>query len=54
MVRSSCHAGGLQLSNLEYARLGEIIGGYDLGMSIYLGAHQVVQSNLVLKRTYIT
>ena len=35
-------AGGLELINTQYARLGEIIGQYDLGLSIALGAHQVI------------
>ena len=34
--------GGLQLINTQYARLGEVIGQYDLGLSIVMGAHQVV------------
>ena len=33
--------GGLGLSNSEYARLGEVVGGQDLGLSIVIGAHQV-------------
>ena len=32
---------GLGLTNTQYARLTEIIGGYDLGVGIMLGAHQV-------------
>eukprot|EP00118_Oscarella_pearsei_P026047 m.309293 g.309293 ORF g.309293 m.309293 type:complete len:617 (+) comp45999_c0_seq1:41-1891(+) len=34
--------GGLGLSNSQYARLGEISGGYDLGLSIVMGAHQSI------------
>uniref|UniRef100_A0A182MJ79 Very long-chain specific acyl-CoA dehydrogenase, mitochondrial n=1 Tax=Anopheles culicifacies TaxID=139723 RepID=A0A182MJ79_9DIPT len=34
--------GGLGLSNSQSARLSEISGGYDLGMSIYAGAHQTI------------
>ncbi len=34
--------GGLALSNSEYARLGEVIGSHDLGLSICVGAHQVL------------
>jgi very long chain acyl-CoA dehydrogenase len=32
---------GLGLNNTQYARLGEIIGMYDLGIGITMGAHQV-------------
>ncbi|XP_065840926.1 very long-chain specific acyl-CoA dehydrogenase, mitochondrial-like [Oscarella lobularis] len=34
--------GGLGLTNSQYARLGEISGGYDLGLSIVMGAHQSI------------
>ncbi|CAG0888254.1 unnamed protein product [Cyprideis torosa] len=34
--------GGLGLCNTQYARLGEILGAYDLGLSITLGAHQSI------------
>ena len=33
--------GGVGLSNTQYARLVEIVGAYDLGVGIALGAHQV-------------
>ncbi|XP_023136575.2 very long-chain specific acyl-CoA dehydrogenase, mitochondrial [Amphiprion ocellaris] len=33
---------GLGLSNTQYARLVEIVGGYDLGVGITLGAHQSI------------
>ncbi|XP_003383685.1 PREDICTED: very long-chain specific acyl-CoA dehydrogenase, mitochondrial-like [Amphimedon queenslandica] len=33
---------GLGLTNTQYARLTEIIGGYDLGVGIMLGAHQSI------------
>ncbi|PVD19051.1 hypothetical protein C0Q70_21610 [Pomacea canaliculata] len=33
---------GLGLNNTQYARLGEIIGAHDLGLSITLGAHQSI------------
>ncbi|XP_025080062.1 very long-chain specific acyl-CoA dehydrogenase, mitochondrial-like [Pomacea canaliculata] len=36
------HLGGLGLNNTQYARLGEIIGAHDLGLSITLGAHQSI------------
>ncbi len=32
---------GLGLTNTQYARLVEIVGGHDLGIGITLGAHQV-------------
>lgn len=34
--------GGLGLSNTQYARLVEIVGGNDLGVGITLGAHQSI------------
>nr|XP_040036219.1 very long-chain specific acyl-CoA dehydrogenase, mitochondrial [Gasterosteus aculeatus aculeatus]XP_040036220.1 very long-chain specific acyl-CoA dehydrogenase, mitochondrial [Gasterosteus aculeatus aculeatus] len=34
--------GGLGLSNTQYARLVEIVGTYDLGVGITLGAHQSI------------
>ncbi|KAK9887929.1 hypothetical protein WA026_000229 [Henosepilachna vigintioctopunctata] len=34
--------GGLGLSNTQYARLVEIVGGQDLGVGITLGAHQSI------------
>ncbi|CAG0886344.1 unnamed protein product [Darwinula stevensoni] len=34
--------GGLGLTNTQYARLGEIIGAKDLGVSVMLGAHQSI------------
>lgn len=34
--------GGIGLNNTQYARLVEIMGGNDLAMSIYLGAHQSI------------
>nr|XP_020484830.1 very long-chain specific acyl-CoA dehydrogenase, mitochondrial [Labrus bergylta] len=34
--------GGLGLSNTQYARLVEIVGSYDLGVGITLGAHQSI------------
>ncbi|XP_066266753.1 very long-chain specific acyl-CoA dehydrogenase, mitochondrial-like [Branchiostoma lanceolatum] len=34
--------GGLGLSNTQYARLVEIVGEYDLGVGITLGAHQSI------------
>ena len=32
---------GVGLNNTQYARMIEIVGGYDLGIGIGLGAHQV-------------
>jgi len=32
---------GLGLNNTQYAKMVEIVGGYDLGVGIMLGAHQV-------------
>lgn len=34
--------GGLGLNNTQYARIVEIVGGYDLGIGIALGAHQSI------------
>ncbi|KAK7804759.1 hypothetical protein U0070_023025 [Myodes glareolus] len=34
--------GGLGLCNTQYARLAEIVGMYDLGVSVTLGAHQSI------------
>ena len=34
--------GGLGLTNTQYARLVEIVGGCDLGIGIALGAHQSI------------
>ena len=34
--------GGLGLTNTQYARLVEIVGGHDLGIGIALGAHQSI------------
>ena len=33
---------GAGLSNSAYARMVEIVGGHDLGVGIYLGAHQSI------------
>lgn len=33
---------GLGLSNTQYARLVEVVGGHDLGVGITLGAHQSI------------
>lgn len=43
--------GGLGLSNTQYARLVEIVGGNDLGVGITLGAHQSIgfKVNQILK-----
>jgi very long chain acyl-CoA dehydrogenase len=34
--------GGVGLTNTQYARMVEIVGGYDLGIGIALGAHQSI------------
>ncbi len=34
--------GGLGLTNTQYARLTEIVGGNDLGIGIFMGAHQSI------------
>lgn len=34
--------GGLGLNNTQYARLTEIVGGNDLGLGIFMGAHQSI------------
>ena len=33
--------GGVGLNNTQYSRLVELVGRYDLGIGIALGAHQV-------------
>ena len=42
--------GGLGLSNTQYARLVEIVGRYDLGVGIALGAHQSIGFKGILLR----
>lgn len=32
---------GVGLTNTQYAKMVEIVGAYDLGIGIFLGAHQV-------------
>ncbi|XP_017461308.1 PREDICTED: very long-chain specific acyl-CoA dehydrogenase, mitochondrial-like, partial [Rhagoletis zephyria] len=34
--------GGMGLNNTQYARLGEVTVGFDLGITIFLGAHQSI------------
>ena len=34
--------GGVGLTNTQYARMVEIVGGYDLAVGIALGAHQSI------------
>ena len=34
--------GGVGLNNTQYARLTEIVGGNDLGVGIFIGAHQSI------------
>ena len=34
--------GGIGLTNTQYARVGEIMGACDLGLGIYVGAHQSI------------
>ena len=38
---------GIGLNNTQYARMVEIVGGYDLGIGICLGAHQVNIQRLI-------
>ncbi len=33
---------GVGLNNTQYARMVEIVGGFDLGVGIFLGAHQSI------------
>ena len=37
-----CELGGVGLTNTQYARLTEIVGGNDLGVGIFIGAHQSI------------
>ena len=41
LMKVLCVAGGVGLTNTQYARLVEIVGAYDLAVGIALGAHQV-------------
>jgi very long chain acyl-CoA dehydrogenase len=34
--------GGLELNNTQYGRMAEIIGMNDLGLGIFIGAHQSI------------
>lgn len=34
--------GGVGANNTQYARMGEIVGAYDLGIGVMLGAHQSI------------
>jgi very long chain acyl-CoA dehydrogenase len=34
--------GGLELNNTQFGRMGEIIGMHDLGLGIFIGAHQSI------------
>lgn len=34
--------GGVGLNNTQYARMAEIVGGNDLGLGIFVGAHQSI------------
>ncbi|XP_064110985.1 very long-chain specific acyl-CoA dehydrogenase, mitochondrial-like [Macrobrachium nipponense] len=40
--------GGVGLSNTQYARMVEIVGGHDLGVGITLGAHQSIGFKAIL------
>jgi very long chain acyl-CoA dehydrogenase len=42
--------GGLALNNTQYGRLAEIIGMYDLGLGICVGAHQSIGFKVNLRR----
>lgn len=44
--------GGLGLTNIQYARLGEINGAHDLGLSIHVGAHQSIGYKVSRKFIY--
>ena len=41
---------GVGLTNTQYAKMVELVGGYDLGIGICLGAHQVLRS----RRDHVT
>ena len=34
-------SGGIGLNNTMYGRMAQVLGTYDMGVGIYLGAHQV-------------
>jgi very long chain acyl-CoA dehydrogenase len=40
--------GGVGLTNTQYARLTEIVGGNDLGVGIFIGAHQSIGFKVLL------
>ncbi|XP_018332281.1 very long-chain specific acyl-CoA dehydrogenase, mitochondrial [Agrilus planipennis] len=41
-LQAPIELGGLGLNNTQYARFGEVVGKYDLGVGIFLGAHQSI------------
>ena len=46
--------GGVGLTNTQYARLTEIIGANDLGIGIFVGAHQSIGfKGILLAGTYV-
>jgi very long chain acyl-CoA dehydrogenase len=44
--------GGVGLTNTQYARLTEIVGGNDLGVGIFIGAHQSIGFKVPAPRYY--
>ena len=38
----SVSKGGIGLNNTQYGRMGQNLGRHDMGVGIYLGAHQVM------------
>jgi very long chain acyl-CoA dehydrogenase len=45
--------GGIGLTNTQYGRLGEVSAGYDLGVTIVMGAHQVCASTSIVVVCYV-
>lgn len=40
--------GGLGTNNTQYSRMAEIVGEYDLGVGIVIGAHQSIGFKVIL------
>ena len=45
--------GGVGLNNTQYARLTEIVGGNDLGVGIFIGAHQSIGFKVIWNHDFV-